>query len=108
MDSALYASVNVVSCNMPSVCENASMSVYPHNCDPMLRESLGVVDIPNNKLLKREAKRFHKNLSKFCCKKDDLIAKFNEFNKLVEKYKNLAENSLEKWKEFECLNIVKL
>ena len=38
-------------------------------------------------------------------KNDDLIAKFNESNKLVEKYKKLAENSLEKLKEFECLNM---
>ena len=38
-------------------------------------------------------------------KKDDLIAKFNESNKLVEKYKKLAKNSCEKLKEFECLNI---
>ena len=45
------------------------------------------------------------NLSKFICKKDDLIVKLNEFNKLVEKYKKLAEYSLEKLKEFECLNV---
>ena len=36
---------------------------------------------------------------------DDLIAKLNESNKLVEKYKKLAENSIEKLKEFECLNM---
>ena len=105
MDNALYASVDVVDCNMPCVYENSSMSVYPHDCDAMLHESLGVVDIPNNKLLKKEAQRFHKNLSKFRCEKDDLIAKLNESNKLVEKYKKLAEFSLEKLKEFECLNI---
>ena len=34
-----------------------------------------------------------------------MIAKLNESNKLVEKYKKLAENSLEKLKEFECLNM---
>ena len=34
-----------------------------------------------------------------------MIAKLNESNKLVEKFKNLAENSLEKLKEFECLNM---
>ena len=39
------------------------------------------------------------------CEKDDLIAKLNESNKWVEKYKKLAENSLEKLKEFECLNM---
>ena len=36
---------------------------------------------------------------------DDLIAKLNESNKLDKKYKNLTENSLEKLKEFECLNM---
>ena len=44
-------------------------------------------------------------MSKFHCENDDLIAKLNESNKLVEKYKNLAEISLEKLKEFECLNM---
>ena len=34
-----------------------------------------------------------------------LIGKLNEFNKLVEKYMKLVENSLEKLKEFECLNM---
>ena len=34
-----------------------------------------------------------------------LIGKLNESNKLVEKYKKFAENSLEKLKEFECLNM---
>ena len=29
------------------VCENASMSIYPHACDDMLHESMGVVKIPN-------------------------------------------------------------
>ena len=77
------------------------MSVNPHNCDDMLLESMGVVD----KLLKKRAKKFQKNLSKLVYEKDDLIAKFNKSNKLVEKYKKLAENSLEKLKEFECLNI---
>ena len=62
---------------------------------------MGIVD----KLLKKNAKKFQKNLSKLFCEKDDLIAKFNEFNKLVEKYKKLAEISLEKLKEFECLNM---
>ena len=40
MDNALYASMDVVDCNMPYVCGNASMSVYPHDCDAMLHESL--------------------------------------------------------------------
>ena len=56
MNNALYASMDVldvVECNMPCVCENASMSVNPHNCDNMLLESMCVVDIPNNKLLKK-------------------------------------------------------
>ena len=105
MDSVLYASMDVVDCNMPCVYENASMSVNPHDCEAILHESLGVVDIPNNKLLKKEAKRFHKNLSKFHCENDDLIAKLNESNKLVEKYKKFAENSLQKLKEFEYLNM---
>ena len=46
MDSALWAFLHVldnVDCNMPFVCENAFMSVYPHACDDMLHESMGVV-----------------------------------------------------------------
>ena len=77
MDSALYTSLHVlddVDCNMPCVCENASMNVYPHAYDDMLHESIGVVKIPNVKLLKKKAKKFHENLSKFICEKDDLIA----------------------------------
>ena len=105
MDCVLYASMNIVECNMPCVCENASMSVNPHDCDGMLHESMGVVNIPNVKLLKKKAKKFHEKLSKFICENDDLIAKLNESNKLVEKYKKLAEYSLEKLKEFECLNV---
>ena len=94
MDSALNASMHVLDvddCSMSRVCENASMSVYPYNCDDMLLESLGVVDIPNDKLLKKKAKKFQKNLSKLFGENDDLIAKLNESNKLVEKYKKLAE-----------------
>ena len=53
MDNALYAFMDIVDCNMSCVCENASMSVNHHNCDDMLVESLGVVDIPNIKLLKK-------------------------------------------------------
>ena len=97
--------MDVVDYNMPCVCENASMSVNLHNCDDMLHESLGVVDLASIKLLKKGAKKFHENFSKFICEKNDLIAKLNEFNKLVEKYKKLAEQSLEKLKEFECLNM---
>ena len=44
-------------------------------------------------------------MSKLLCENDDLIAKLNESNRWVEKYKKLAENSLEKLKEFECLNM---
>ena len=44
-------------------------------------------------------------MSKFICEKDDLIAKLNESNKLVEKYKKPAKHSFEKLKEFECLKI---
>ena len=105
MDSALYASMVVDDYSMPCVCENASTSSYPHDCDAMLHESLGVVDNPNIKLLKKDAKKFQKNLSKLFCENDDLIAKLNESNNLVEKYKKLAEISLEKLKEFECLNM---
>ena len=57
MDSDLYASMHILvddEFSMPRVCENASMNVYPHNYDDMLLESLGVVDIPNIKLLKKE------------------------------------------------------
>ncbi|KAK9993569.1 hypothetical protein SO802_023272 [Lithocarpus litseifolius] len=81
------------------------MSDNPHDCDAMLHESLDVFDIPNIKLFKKKAKKFHKDLSKLFCEKDDLITKLNESNKLVEKYKKLTENSLEKLKEFECLNM---
>ena len=81
------------------------MSVNPHNCDDMLLESMGVVNIPNIKLLKKNTKKFNKNLYKLFCENDDLTAKLNESNKLVEKYKKIAENSLEKLKEFECLNM---
>ena len=90
MDSVLYAFMDVLNiddCSMPCVYENASMSVYPHDCNAMLHESLDVVDIPNIKLSKKNANKFHKNLSKLVFKKDDSIAKLNESNKLVEKYK---------------------
>ena len=67
MDSALYASMHVLvddECNMPRVCENASMSDNPYNCDAMLLEFMDVVDILNIKLLKKKAKNFSKDLSK--------------------------------------------
>ena len=44
-------------------------------------------------------------MSKLFSENDDLIVKLNESNKLVEKYKKLVEDSLEKLKEFECLNM---
>ena len=97
--------LDVDECNMPHVCDNVSMSDDPHDCDAILHESLDVVDIPNIKFFKKNVKKFQKNLSKFFCENDDLIAKLNESNKLVEKYKKLTENSLEKLKEFECLNM---
>ena len=90
MDCALYDYLHDLvgdECNMARVCENASMSVNPHTCDDMLFESMGVVD----KLFKKNAKKFQKNLSKLFCENDDLIAKLNESNKLVEKYKNLLK-----------------
>ena len=67
MDSALYASMHILDvdeCNMSCVCENISMSDDSHDCDAMLIESLGVVDIPNIKLFKKKVKKFHKDLSK--------------------------------------------
>ena len=45
------------------------------------------------------------NCSFSVCENDDMIAKLNKSNELVEKYKKLAEISLEKLKEFECLNM---
>ena len=57
------------------------------------------------KLLKKKARKFNKDLSKLFYENDDLIAKLNESNKLVDKYKKLVESSLEKLKEFECLNM---
>ena len=59
------------------------MSVNPYNCDDILLESIGVVD----KLLKKKAKKFNKELSNLFCENDELIAKLNESNNLVEKYK---------------------
>ena len=98
--------MDVVECNMPCVCKNALGGVNPQNCDDMLHESMGgVVDIPNIKLLKKKFNKFYENLSKFTSENDDLIVKLNESNKLVEKYKKLAEISCEKLKEFECLNM---
>ena len=96
MDNVLYASMDVldvVECNMPCVCEIAYMSDNSHDCDAMLHEYLDVVDIPNIKLLKKAVKKFHKNLSKFRCEKDDLIAKLNESNKLVKDRKSTRLNS---------------
>ena len=61
MDSALCVSMDVlddVDCNMTCVCENASMSINPHDCDNMLHESIGVVKIPNVKLLKKRLRSF--------------------------------------------------
>ena len=39
------------------------MSDDPYDCDAMLHESLGVIDIPNIKLFKKNAKKFQKNLN---------------------------------------------
>ena len=61
MDSALHASMHVFDvdeCNIPRVCENAFMSDNSQDCDAMLHESLGIVDILNIKLLKKNAKKF--------------------------------------------------
>ena len=48
MNSALYASMDVCECNMPCVCDNASMSVNPHNCDDMLLESMLIFQTSNS------------------------------------------------------------
>ena len=48
MDSALYTSMHVLDvdeCNMPYVCENVTMSAYPHDCDALLHDSLGVIKL---------------------------------------------------------------
>ena len=93
MDGALYASMHILDvddCSMLHVYENVFMSVYPHDCDDMLLDLLGVVDISNDKLFKKNAKKFQNNVSKLFCENDDLIAKLNESNKLVEKYKKIG------------------
>ena len=46
MDSDLYASLVIDDYSIPRVCENASLSDNPHDCDAMLHKSLGVVEIP--------------------------------------------------------------
>ena len=67
------------------------MSDTPHDCDAMLHESLGVVDIPNDKLLKKKAKKFQKNLSKLFCEKDDLIAKIMKPTNWLKNIRNLLK-----------------
>ena len=47
------------------------------------------------------ALKFHEKLSKFFHEKDTLTTKLDESNKLVEKYKETAEKSLEKLNEIE-------
>ena len=91
MDGVLFASMDVCECNMPCICDNASMSVNPHNCDDMLLESLDVVDIPNIKLLKKKAKKFNKDLSKLFCENNDLIAKLNDPTNWLRNIKNLLK-----------------
>ena len=64
MDNDLCAFLHVlddVECNMPHVCENASMSVYPFDCDDMLHDSLSALKSVNAKLLKKNAWNFNKN-----------------------------------------------
>ena len=61
MDSALNASMHVLDvdeCNMPCVCENASMSDNPHDCDAMLHESLGVVIFLTSISLRKRLRSF--------------------------------------------------
>ena len=76
---------------MPRVCENASMSDNPHDCDAMLHESLGVIDIPNIKLLKKNAKKFNKNLSNLFCENDNLIAKLMNPTNWLKNVRNLLK-----------------
>ena len=105
MDNALYASIDVldvIECNKPCVCKIASISINPHNSDDMLLESMSVVDIPNIKLFKKNAKKFNKDLSKLFCEMDDLIAKLKESNKLVENIRNLLKILL---KSLKSLNV---
>ena len=99
------ASLPVVECNMSCVCENVSMSVYPHACDDTLHDSLGGVKIVNVKLLKKKALKFEEKFSNILCENDGLIAKLNESNKFVEMYKRIVEYSLKNLKEFECLDL---
>ena len=68
MDNASLHVVDDVECNMPCVCENASMSVYPHACCDMLHDSLGGVKIVNVKLLKKNALKFEEKFSKLFVK----------------------------------------
>ena len=68
IDNALYVLVDVVNCTMAFVCENASMSVYLHDYDAMLHKSLGVVDIPNIKLLKKMLRSFIRIRASFIMK----------------------------------------
>ena len=87
--------MDIVDCNMPCVCENVSMSVYPRDCDAMLHESLSVVDISNIKLLKKDTKKFLKYLSKFRCENDDLIAKLNGSNNWLKSIRSSLKILLE-------------
>ena len=57
MDCTLYAFLYDLvddKCSMSRICENASMSVNPHDCDATLYESFNVVDIPNEKTLEEK------------------------------------------------------
>ena len=70
--SALYVSLYDLvgdECNMPCVCENASMCDNSHDCDAMLHKSLDFVDIPKIKLLNKKAKKFNKDLGKLFCER---------------------------------------
>ena len=108
MDSGLYASMHILDvdeCNMPRVCDNVFMSDDPYDCDAVLMNLWVLLIFLTSISLRKMLKKFQKNLSKLFCENDDLIAKLNESNELVEKYKKLAKISLEKLKEFECLNM---
>ena len=72
MDGALYASMHVLDvddCSMPRICENASMSVYSHDCDAILHDFLGVSKSVNVKVGRKRLWNFIKNSASFFMKR---------------------------------------
>ena len=101
MDNALYASMDVLDvdeCNMLHFCENVSMSDDPYDCDAMLHESLGVVDIPNIKLFKKRLRNFIKIWASYFVKMMIwLLGSMNPTNWL-RNIRNLLKILLKSWK----------